>query len=139
MAMKKDMNVLAVGLDRATNTLEPFAVSATGELTASSNIDSIATPTGAPIVGQVAIAVTGTAVRLSAVSVVLPGGSLLVCALAGNSAAGTCGGSTVTDDVDGTGNGLIIEAGDTRVVFASDLSDVYVNGTAGDIFTWSAG
>lgn len=60
MAMKKDMNVLAVGLDRATNTLEPFAVNATGELTASSNIDSIAVPTNSPRTGQAVIAVTGT-------------------------------------------------------------------------------
>jgi len=139
MAMKKDMNVLAVGLDRATNTLEPFAVNATGELTASSNIDSIAVPTNSPRTGQAVIAVTGTAVRLSVASVILPGGSVFLTALTDNAAAMTAGGSTVTNTIDGTGNGIIIGPGSNVVVFTDDLNTVYVNGTAGDVISWSAG
>jgi hypothetical protein len=56
-----------------------------------------------------------------------------------NAAHGTVGDSTVTNTVDGTGNGYILEAGDIVVAIASDLADVYVNGTANDVFSYSAG
>lgn len=96
-------------------------------------------PTGAPVVGQVVIAVTGTAVALSAASVPLPGGSVFLTALSTNTAVVTVGGSGVTNTVDGSGNGLILGAGGNAVVFADDLNKVCVNGTAGDIVSYSAG
>jgi len=105
----------------------------------SSAISTFAVPEDDPIGGQVAIAVTGTAVRLSVASVPLPSGSVLIKALSTNTAMGAAGGSAVTNTVDGTGNGHILEAGETSVVIAADLNRVWVNGTAGDIFTYSAG
>jgi hypothetical protein len=107
-------------------------------VTAVGSVGAVTVPTGAPVTGQVAIAVTGTAVRLSAASVPLPGGGALIKALTDNTAAGTVGGAGVTNTVDGTGNGFILEAGDLGVVYADDLNLVYVNGTAGDIFSYSA-
>ena len=103
-------------------------------------IASYTVPAGAPVVGQVVIAVTGTAVVLSAASVALPAGTVLVSALeANNAAGGTVGGVAVTNIVNGAGNGFILEAGKSTVVNADDLADVYVNGTAGDIFSFAAG
>jgi len=103
-------------------------------------VESYSVPVGAPVVGQAVIAVTGTAVALSAVALALPAGTVLVSALAANDATGgSVGGATVTDDVDGTGNGFILEAGKSTVVNADDLADVYVNGVAGDIFSFAAG
>ena len=102
-------------------------------------VESYAVPVGAPIVGQAVIAVTGTAVALGA-SVTLPAGTVLVTSLTGNNAAhGTVGGSGVNNTKDGTGNGYILEAGKSVVINADDLADVYVNGTAGDKFSYAAG
>ena len=106
--------------------------------TAVGQVGSVTLPAGAPITGQAVIAVTGTAVRLSATSVPLPGGGVLLWADSGNSAAMTAGGAGVTNAVDGTGNGVVIPAGEQRVVFAADLRDVYVNGTATDHLSYSA-
>lgn len=102
-------------------------------------LNAVAIPTGAPVVGQKAIAVTGTAVALAASATPLPTASVLVYALTGNAAAITVGGSGVTNTVDGSGNGYILEAGQSIVIMADDLADVYVNGTAGDIVAFSAG
>lgn len=107
-------------------------------VTSVGSVGSVTLPTGAPITGQAVIAVTGTAVRLSATSVALPGGCVLVKALTGNTAAGTVGGAGVTNTVDRSGNGFILEAGDLGAAYADDLLDLYVNGTAGDIFSFSA-
>ena len=104
------------------------------------DIVGIGVPVGDPIVGQVVIAVTGTAVRLSAVSVPLPTSSVLVYALTGNAATGGVVGTTgVANTVDGTGDGYILENGQSVVIMTDDLNSVWVNGTAGDIFTYSAG
>jgi hypothetical protein len=107
--------------------------------TAVGKLAGIAVPASAPVQGQAVIAVTGTAVRLSAVSVPLPGGVVIVKALSSNNAAhGTAGGAGLNNTKNGTGNGYIVEAGDSALIFAADLSDVYVNGTVGDIFSYSA-
>ena len=97
----------------------------------------VAVPAANPLVGQIVIAMTGTAVHLPAN--VLPTSSVLIYALTDNTTAGTVGGPAVTNTVDGTGNGYILEAGQSVVVMVDDLGDVWVNGTAGDIFTYSAG
>lgn len=102
-------------------------------------IDGIAVPTGAPVVGQAVIAVTGTAVALSATSKPLPMSSVFVAALSTNTAKMTVGGSGVNNTVNGSGNGFIIEAGQTVPVMANDLADVFINGTVGDIVSFSAG
>ena len=97
-------------------------------------------PTNAPIVGQVTIAVTGTAVRLVADSLPLPGGSVLLWADTANAAAMTAGKTGLGNEADGTGDGVVVPAsGIAVIVFADDLRDVWVNGTAGDWLSYSAG
>lgn len=97
----------------------------------------VAVPANNPLVGQVVIAVTGVPVQLP--TNLLPTSSVLVYALSDNTAAGTVGGAAVTNVVTGAGNGYILEAGQSVVIMVDDLGDVWVNGTAGDIFTYSAG
>ena len=103
------------------------------------DVARVEVPKENPLVGQVVIAVTGTAVQLSSVPWLLPTSSIQVYALSGNGAAGAVGGEEVLNIVDGTGNGFILEAGQNAVIMARRLDDVWVNGTAGDIFTYSAG
>ena len=133
--VKKDMNVLVAGRNSVSGQLELLDIQ-DGRII----IGDIAVPTNAPITGQVIIAVTGTAVRLSAVSVPLPGRSVLLTAFSGNDAVGgTYGATGLNDTVDGTGNGAIIEPDRHAVVMAADLADVWVNGVIDDIFSYSAG
>lgn len=98
-----------------------------------------AVPTGAPLTGQLEIAVTGTAIQLAAVATPLPGGLVIVGAAADNAASGTAGATGLSAEVNGTGEGAIIIAGATVPLSADDLADCWVNGEAGDIFWWSAG
>lgn len=98
-----------------------------------------AVPTGAPLTGQLEIAVTGTAIQLAAVATPLPGGLVIVGAAADNAASGTAGATGLSAEVNGTGEGAIVIAGATVPLFADDLADCWVNGEAGDIFWWSAG
>jgi len=103
------------------------------------DVMTYAVPVGAPIVGQAVIAVTGTAVVLGT-TVTLPAGTVLVTALSTNNAAHAVVGATgVANTKDGTGDGYILEAGKSVVINADDLADVFVNGTAGDIFSYAAG
>ena len=109
-------------------------------VTAVGSIESHAVPTGAPVVGQVTIAVTGTALRLVADSLPLPGGSVLLWADTNNAAAMTAGKTGLGNEADGTGDGVVIPtSGIAILVFADDLRDVWVNGTAGDWLSYSAG
>jgi len=102
------------------------------------SVGGMALPEGAPIQGQVTVAETGTAVKFSATSKLLPGASVLVWASSSNDAAVTIGGSAVTNTVDGTGNGVVVPAGETRLFFPEDLEDAYLNGTAGDWISYAA-
>ena len=89
----------------------------------------------APIVGQVKVAITGTAVQFGS-NTLLNG--VIVTAASGNAAAVTLGGSTVTNTVDGTGNGYVLAAG-ASVSFALDNTNrIYVNGTANDFISFAA-
>ena len=101
-------------------------------------VSGMAVPSTSPRVGQAVIAVTGTAVRLSAASVPLPGGTVMITAHVATTFV-TAGGSGVTNTATGAGNGRCIEADQQVVLFASDLNTVYINGTAGDWVSWSAG
>ena len=103
-------------------------------------VESYAVPTGAPIVGQAVIAVTGTAVRLVADSLPLPGGSVLLWADTDNTDAMTAGKTGLGNEADGTGDGVVVpKSGIPIIVFADDLHDVWVNGTAADWLSYSAG
>ena len=103
-------------------------------------VESYAVPTGAPIVGQAVIAGTGTAVRLVADSLPLPGGSVLLWADTDNTDAMTAGKTGLGNEADGTGDGVVVpKSGIPIIVFADDLHDVWVNGTAADWLSYSAG
>ena len=95
-------------------------------------------PTGAPILGQKKVGVTGTAVQLSAASVPLPSGMIIVAAHPDNAADITVGAAAVTNTVDGSGNGAILAPGEAIVVYASNVNLIYINGTANDIASYSA-
>jgi hypothetical protein len=87
-----------------------------------------------PIVGQIKIAVTGTAVQFpdhelseGVVTVYNHGDNVVVI-----------GGSDVENTADGSGNGFAIPAGELRVFSVSELSALYVNGTNPDWISYAA-
>lgn len=84
--------------------------------------------------GQVKIAVTGTAIQLPANA--LKNG-ISIFANPNNAAALVVGPSGVTNTVDGTGNGDVIQPGAARAFGVSNSNAIYVNGTAGDWISWS--
>lgn len=87
-----------------------------------------------PIVGQVTIATTATEVQLP--SHALTNG-VIITAKSSNTNSITIGGSGVTNIIDGTGNGYILEAG-SSISFAVTNTDVlYINGTAGDLISFA--
>lgn len=92
----------------------------------------------APVTGQVKIAVTGTAVQLPA-AVLLNG--VVVKAKSSNAAqtatvSGTVGSAGVTNVADGTGTGYLLAPGEASSFAVPNANALYVNGTAGDIFTF---
>ena len=101
-------------------------------------IGAVAVPSNSPLTDQVKVSVTGTAVALSATSKPLPKGDVMIWAPSTNTGDMKIGGSGVTNVADGTGNGVVVPAGDVRLVFAEDLGDVYVNGAADDWIYYSA-
>ena len=125
------------------NPASPLPITITGgdpNNPVSQIVVGIAVPTGDPVVGQAVILVTGTAVQLSTIPVDLPTASVLVYALGANNAVGgTVGRVGVTNVVNGTGNGYPLEPGQSVVIMTDNANLVWVNGTAGDIFGWSAG
>lgn len=80
-------------------------------------------------VGQKAIATTNTAVALG--SGALANG-VVVKASAENAGPIFVGGSGVATTDDGTGDGYRLDAGDAMSFAVTNLSAVYINGTAGD-------
>jgi len=143
-SIPSDMHTKYVDEGDGTHALQVHAV--TGGLTDAQlrataldvDVETLPKPVGAPIVGQVAVGVTGTAIVIGT-TLVLPGGTIIISAHSGNAAAGTVGGSGVTNTQDGSGNGYILEAGKSVVITAANLADVFVNGTAADIFSYAAG
>ncbi len=127
------MKDIGGGITAAAVEIEGTAV-VTGAVTTSATL-----PTGAPIVGQKKIGVTGTAVQLNSNSVALPGGMVIVAAHPDNAAKMTVGAAAVTNTVDGTGNGAILAPGEAIAVFVANVNLVYINGTANDIASYSAG
>lgn len=86
------------------------------------------------ITGQVKIAVTGTAVQLASNS--LSVGLIVKSKSTNNAALQTTGASTVTFTIDGTGNGYILEPGEAASFAVNNSNVIWVNGTAGDIFSY---
>lgn len=84
--------------------------------------------------GQVKIAITGTAVNLPNAD--LLNGIIVKAKSANNAACGLIGPASVTNAVDGTGNGYIICPGEASSFAVPNTKFLWVNGTAGDIFTF---
>ena len=89
--------------------------------------------TSAPFIGQSKVAATGTAVQLAANSLT---NGVIVTAKSTNTAAMTVGGASVTNTVDGTGNGYVLEAGASISCAVDNTNRIYFNGTAGDIISF---
>jgi hypothetical protein len=90
------------------------------------------------VTGQVKIATTGTAVQLPANPLV---NGLVVKAKTTNAAqtgsySGTVGPPGVTTTYDGTGNGYPLAPGEAASFAVANASDIWVNGTSGDIFSF---
>jgi len=84
--------------------------------------------------GQSKIAVTGTAVQLGSNTLTQ---GVLITALSTNAASITIGtSSSLTNVVDGTGNGAILTAGSTKSIAATNTNLIWINGTAGDIISF---
>ena len=118
----------------------PLPVTINGSLPAgTNNIGSVTSPPSTLAFGQVVIAATGTAVQLPS-NVAVNGVRITAHPL--NTAptkliGGTVGIVGVTDATSGSGNGELIQPGTALGYSASNTNQLYVNGIAGDIFTWS--
>lgn len=99
----------------------------------------VISPLAAPVTGQVKIATTGQAVQLPAAALV---NGILVKAKSTNAAqsgsySGTVGAaSSITTTYDGTGGGYPLAPGEAASFACSNANFVYVNGTAGDVFSF---
>lgn len=87
------------------------------------------------LTGQVIIA--SAAVQLTTFSQILQNGLIIKSKGTNNTIGGTIGLSTVTNVVDGTGNGMIIEPGSsTSIPSGVNINLFYVHGQTGDIFSY---
>jgi hypothetical protein len=108
-------------------------VSGLGTSTLTPVYDQIVIPTSF-VTGQAKIATTGTAVQLGSNALTQ---GVLITALSTNAASITIGtSSSVTNVVNGTGNGAILTAGSTKSIAATNTNLVWINGTAGDIISF---
>ena len=86
------------------------------------------------IAGQKAIATTGTAVQLGSGALV---NGVTITANINNSAPMTVGPTGVTNTQTGSGNGYILQPGASMSFSISNLSPIYLNGTAGDFVSYT--
>ncbi len=98
----------------------------------------VQTPIPASVItGQVIILVTNTAVQLPSHALV---NGIVVKAKSTNAAQSTTSGMVgpvgVTNVFDGTGNGYPLAPGEAMSVAIPNTNLVYVNGTAGDVFSF---
>ena len=87
----------------------------------------------APFTGQVKIAVTSTAVVLGSHTF---SNGVIVKASSQNTASILIGPSGVTTTNDGTGNGYPLVPGEAISIAAANLSQIFINGTAGDFVSF---
>jgi hypothetical protein len=121
----------SVSLSGGTVTLGGAVSLASGQSLASAGYVSIP---AAFVTGQAKIAVTGTAVQLGSNALTQ---GVLISALSTNTASITIGtSSSVTNVVNGTGNGAILTAGSTKSIAATNTNLIWINGTAGDIISF---
>ncbi len=101
--------------------------------TSFSAVRTASATSSAPATGQAVIASTGTAVQLPS-NAILNG--VLIYAKSTNTSFIILGGSSVTNIVDGTGNGHLLDPGATTSAAVSNTDALYINGTAGDIVSF---
>lgn len=132
----------------ASGTVIPTSGSITGNVTVvqptAANLNAtvvgtgtfaVQTPLPSTIVtGQAKVAVTGTAIQLGTNALV--NGLVIKAKSTNNATCGTIGSASVTNTVDGTGNGYITCPGEAASFATNNSNVIYVNGTAGDIFTF---
>jgi len=95
---------------------------------------AVTTPLAAPVTGQVSIATTGTALALGSGALV---NGIVIKANTANAATILVGGSGVTNVSTGTGNGYPLAPGEAISIASSNLSQVYINGTAADFVSYA--
>lgn len=122
------------GLETAVASTNTLLTS--GNTVRSNILTAIGGVTASPSFGQKKVAVTGTAVAL-ATSTALTNGAW-VQANPNNTAAIVLGLSSVANTTDGTGNGKVLQPGQSWFVAATNLSSIYINGTAADWVDWTA-
>jgi len=98
------------------------------------NGNAVNVPTATPVFGQVVIVTTNTAIQLG--SNVLANG-VVITAKSTNVADITVGGSGVTNVANGSGNGDILEPGSGRSFVVNNTNVLYINGTSGDVISFS--
>ncbi len=86
------------------------------------------------VAGQVVIATTGMPVQLP--SAALQNGIVVKSLTTNSTASQTIGGAGLTNAVDGTGNGYVMLPGEAAAFAVANANLIYVNGTAGDVFTY---
>ena len=84
--------------------------------------------------GQKKITTTGTAVQLGSGALV---NGVIITANINNAAPISIGPVGVNNTQDGTGNGYILNPGTSIAYSATNLSPIYINGTAGDFVSYS--
>ncbi len=118
------------------------ALAGTLRVTVQNSSLAVTTPLAAPITGQVKITTTGTAINLPAAALV---NGITVSAKASNAAqvgtySSTVGGSSALTTVnDGTGNGYPLAPGGSISFSSANANQIWINGTAGDVFAYAAG
>lgn len=118
------MNELTVFI-LASSTVKALAVA---HVDTSGNQVSLGAST-AFFTNQVKVAVTGTAVQFGSNSV---NNGAIITANKNNVEKVTLGGSGVTNTVDGTGNGLVLDPGGSISIGINNTNLIYLNGSADD-------
>lgn len=90
-----------------------------------------------PLVGQSAISVTGTAVRLNGGTSQPLTNGIIISAPAGNTTPISVGPSSVNNTQDGTGNGYLLAPGASISFAVNNTNDIYINGHSGDYISWA--
>lgn len=109
------------------------SIRASSGVSASSTSSSQSLPS-AILAGQIAIAVTNTAVNLPSNTLTQ---GVIVKAKTSNSATGFVGTSSVNTADTGSGNGYALMGGEAGSWACSNTNLIWVNGTAGSIFYWT--
>lgn len=100
----------------------------------SSTVNTVSINPATVFTGQVKIVTTGTAVQLPAA--VLINGLSVMSLISNSTLKQTMGGTGISNVVDGTGNGIIRQPGEGWGFGVPNANYIWVNGQAGDIFTY---